>query len=75
MPTTYTANLSTVLPEQVVGAPIAHLPWVFVCRGGEERHCGWARAANTRHEAMEVMVEKRRHEERCQGGLILLGSS
>jgi hypothetical protein len=71
--TTYTPNPSTVLPGQVVGAPISHLPWVFVCCQGEI-HCGWARAANTPKQAMERMKEKRAHEQRCKGGLVVIGT-
>jgi hypothetical protein len=74
LPTTYTASPSTVLPGQVIGAPITHLPWVFVCQSPSEgRHCGWARAANSPLEVPEVMKAKRQHEEKCQGGLIVAG--
>jgi hypothetical protein len=71
MVTTYTANPSAVLPGQVVGAPITHLPWVFCCRSGEGKHCGWARAANELRQVIEVMAAKRKHEENCAGGLII----
>jgi len=74
MATTYTANPSGILPGQVVGTPITHLPWIFLCCQGE-RHCGWVKVANTPKQVVEVMAAKRRHEEGCQGGLIVPGVS
>ena len=73
MPTSYTTTPSHGLPGQIIGAPISHLPWVFCCSQGDERFCGWAKAANSQLEALEVMTEKRKHEENCQGGLIVVG--
>ncbi len=73
MVTGYTDSPSTVSPGDVVGAPINHLPWIFLCRSGEGRHCGWARAANNRRQVVEVMAAKRKHEEGCAGGLIVVG--
>lgn len=72
MPTTYTPSPSSVLPEQVAGAPITHLPWIFCCTNGE-RFCGWAKAANSPREVAERMAEKRKHEDGCGGGLIVVG--
>ena len=73
MPTTYTTSPSSVLPGQVTGAPITHLPWVFLCCSPSEgRHCGWARVANSRRDVPEVMTARRKHEEKCQGGLIVV---
>lgn len=71
MVTGYTDSPSTVSPGDVVGVPINHLPWIFLCRSGEGRHCGWARAANNRRQVVEVMAAKRKHEEGCAGGLIV----
>jgi hypothetical protein len=72
--TTYTSSPSAVLPGQVVGAPISHLPWVFLCQSPSEgKHCGWARAANHQRQVVEVMAAKRTHEETCMGGLITTG--
>ena len=73
MVTTYTDSPSGVLPGQIVGAPITHLPWIFCCRSGEGKHCGWARAANSQRQAVEIMTEKRKHEMNCNGGLIVVG--
>lgn len=72
MPTTYTANPSSVMPGLVVGAPIDHLPWVLFCASGPGRRwCGWRRVAHTQRQFVEVAAEKRKHEETCEGGLII----
>lgn len=70
MSTTYTPNLSTALPGQAVGAPV-HLPYILLCNQGE-RWCGWVRTANTQKQFLEYAADKRRHEEHCQGGLIVV---
>lgn len=72
MPTAYSTSPSLALPGQVVGQPITHLPWVFLCCNGE-RFCGWARVANDRRQVVEIAAEKRTHEEICLGGLIVVG--
>jgi len=70
MATTYTNSPSTAVPGQVVGRPI-RLPAVLVCGSGQV-HCGWAVIANTRRDLPEKMAAKRKHEESCQGGLIVV---
>lgn len=72
MPTAYTTTPTMTLPDQLIGQPISHLPWVFCCSNGE-RFCGWVRAANDRHQLIEVAAAKRTHEETCLGGLIVAG--
>lgn len=72
MPTAYSTSPSLALPDQIVGQPITHLPWVFCCCNGE-RFCGWVRAANDRRQVAEIAAEKRAHEETCLGGLIVVG--
>ena len=71
MPTGYTGSPSSILPEQVLGAPIK-LPCVLLCQAGEN-WCGWKRTANTRTQFAEYATERRRHEENCAGGLIVVG--
>lgn len=71
MPTSYTPSPSSVLPEQVVGAPIK-LPCVLLCQAGEV-FCGWKRTANDRKQFAEYAAERRKHEEGCGGGLIVIG--
>ena len=71
MPTTYTPSPSTALPGEVVGAPVAHLPWIFVCTAGEV-FCGSIWVASTVRQVAEKAAEKRRHEQNCNGGLIVV---
>jgi hypothetical protein len=72
MSTSVTTNPSSLLPGQVLGAPI-RLPRIMLCTQGE-RWCGWVRTANDRRQLAELMAERRRHEENCRGGLILATS-
>ena len=55
----------------VVGRPI-RLPYVMLCTEGE-RWCGRAWTANSRLQLAELLTDRRRHEQGCQGGLILAG--
>lgn len=71
MPTSYTPSPSEILPGQVVGAPIK-LPALLCCTSGEV-FCGWSRYANNRKQFAEYATERRRHEEGCAGGLIVVG--
>jgi hypothetical protein len=70
MATRYTEAPSEALPGEVVGQPI-RLPAVLVCTQGE-RHCGWARMANTRDQFIKYAAERRDHEMKCNGGLIVV---
>lgn len=74
MTTTWTTNPSTVLPGQIVGAPI-RIPHIMLCHAAPPggRWCGWVRVANSRQQLVELMAERREHEETCQGGLIVTG--
>lgn len=66
-----TFSPSAVLPGQVTGAPI-RLPYVLVCRAGEQ-HCGITWTANTRRQFTEHLARRRKHEDDCSGGLITAG--
>jgi hypothetical protein len=68
--THYTPHPSTALPGQVVGAGI-RLPAVLCCTSGEI-FCGKTWVANTHRQFVEKAAEKRRHEEACGGGLIVV---
>jgi len=68
--THYTPHPSTALPGQVVGAPI-RLPYVMLCQSGEV-FCGKTWVANDQRQFVEKAAEKRRHEENCGGGLIVV---
>lgn len=72
MVTTYTTNPSEAVPGQIVGAPITHFPHVMLCTQGEV-YCGWSRVAKDPRDLVEVMAAKRRHEENCGGGLVVVG--
>jgi hypothetical protein len=69
MAVSVTGNPSSALPGQVVGKPI-RLPHFMLCTQGE-RFCGWVRTANTRIELADLMIERRKHEDGCKGGLIV----
>jgi hypothetical protein len=53
----------------VVGNPI-RLPYIMLCQHGGERFCGWVRVAHTQVQLADLMIERRRHEQGCLGGLI-----
>jgi hypothetical protein len=65
-----TGSPSSVLPGQVVGAPL-RIPAVLLCTQGE-RWCGARWVANDRHELVSLLAARRNHEDGCQGGLILV---
>lgn len=67
----YTATPEDTSPGEITGHPITHLPWVFFCSQGE-RWCGWSQVASTRKDTLEAMAARRRHEQLCQGGLIVV---
>jgi hypothetical protein len=69
MAVTVTDSPSTALPGSIIGRPI-RLPHVMLCTQGE-RWCGWVRCANDRHQLVVLMAERRSHEEKCGGGLII----
>lgn len=72
MPVTYTPSPSSALPGEVVGPPV-RLPCILVCNAGDgTRICGKVWTANTRQQFAEMAAAKRRHEERCGGGLIVV---
>jgi hypothetical protein len=64
-----TGSPSSALPGQVVGAPL-RIPAMLLCTQGE-RWCGKVWTANDRHQLVALLAERRDHEDRCQGGLIL----
>jgi hypothetical protein len=70
LPTNYSSSPSLTLPGQVLGAPV-RLPAFMCCTQGE-RWCGWKRTANTQKQFVEMAAEKRRHEQDCLGGLIVV---
>lgn len=72
MATRYTERPSEVLPGEIIGEPI-RLPAVMLCTQGE-RYCGWVRMANTRDQFARYAAERRKHELKCQGGLIAAGA-
>jgi len=69
VPVTVTSQPSMAMPGQVIGPPM-RLPAVLLCTQGE-RFCGKHWTANSRGELVELLAERREHEDRCQGGLIL----
>ena len=71
MPTNYTPAVSTAIPGQITGAPV-RLPSVMCCTAGEV-FCGQTWTANTREQFLDKAIEKRKHEESCNGGLIVVG--
>ena len=58
------------MPGQVLGAPV-RLPAFMCCTSGEI-FCGRTWTANSQREFVEKAAEKRRHEENCAGGLIVV---
>lgn len=64
-----TSNPSTELPGSVIGRPM-RIPYVLLCTVGGERFCGQVWTANSERQLAELLAERRRHEENCQGGLI-----
>lgn len=68
----YTESPSSVLPGEVVGAPV-RLPALLMCQaaGPGRRWCGWMRTANDARQYAEKAAERRDHEKACQGGLII----
>ena len=70
MPTNYTSSAGLAMPDQVVGAPV-RLPAILCCTSGEV-FCGKTWTANTQKQFVEKAAEKRRHEQNCQGGLIVV---
>ena len=71
VPTSYTPSPSmTAGPGDVMGAPV-RLPAVLCCTSGEV-FCGRTWVANTQRQFVERAAEKRRHEENCGGGLIVV---
>ena len=71
MAVTVTANPSAELPGSFIGRPI-RLPHVMLCTQGQ-RHCGRIWTANTEHELVLKLGERRDHEANCSGGLIVAG--
>lgn len=69
MAVSVTGSPSSALPGQVVGAPL-RLPCVLLCTQGE-RWCGRKWTANDRRGLLERLAERRDHEDRCNGGLVL----
>lgn len=63
-----TANPSAEPPGSVIGKPI-RLPHFMLCTQGE-RHCGRVWTANTEHDLVLKLAERRDHETGCRGGLI-----
>lgn len=66
-----TSNPSSELPGSVIGQPI-RLPYIMLCTQGE-RFCGRTWVANTAREVPAKLADRRRHEDNCQGGLIIPG--
>jgi len=66
-----TANPAGELPGSVLGAPI-RIPSVLLCTNGEN-WCGRVWVANHRRQLPERLAERRDHEARCRGGLVLSG--
>lgn len=66
-----TSNPSAELPGSVIGQPV-RLPAALLCTQGE-RFCGKWWTANTREDFLLMSAERREHEARCRGGLIVAG--
>lgn len=64
-----TGSPSTAMPGQIVGAPM-RLPAILLCTQGE-RWCGKVWTANDRHQLVDLLAERRGHEDGCAGGLII----
>jgi hypothetical protein len=69
MGVTVTGSPSSVVPGQVVGAPI-RVPYLLLCTQGE-RWCGTHWAANTRRQLVQSLSSRRDHESKCNGGIVL----
>jgi hypothetical protein len=65
-----TANPSAELPGSVIGKPI-RLPYFMLCVQG----CGKRWTANTGHDLVLKLAERRDHETACKGGLIRAGGA
>lgn len=70
----FTESPSSVLPGEVIGAPV-RIPALLMCQaaGPGRRWCGWKRTANTAVQYAEMAAERREHERTCTGGLIVSG--
>lgn len=69
MPASVTVNPASALPGQVLGKPM-RIPAVLLCTQGE-RFCGQTWVANSMRDLPEKLAERRKHEDSCNGGLIL----
>jgi hypothetical protein len=68
-----TGNPSAELPGSVIGQPV-RIPAILLCTQGE-RFCGRVWVANTVRDLPVKMTERRRHEEKCSGGLVVATSA
>jgi hypothetical protein len=69
MSVSVTSSPASALPGQVVGRPM-RIPAILLCTQGE-RFCGRRWVANSMRELPEKLAERRKHEQDCNGGLIV----
>jgi hypothetical protein len=70
----FTESPSSVLPGEVVGAPV-RIPALLLCQAAPpgRRWCGTRWTANSAREYAEMAAMRREHERTCKGGLIVGG--